>query len=142
MVTDASVHDSGATEGLLEEKDKGEDLYADSAYSGEPQEKIIAGREMNNQVCEKGTRNHPLGKENKKHITVFDIPLGMCRSVENGQVFFPVHPVRDASLTGCRFCMVLLRFTERYIPNGMKSEFTIILNQCLYVVYFACLSSG
>ena len=69
-----------------------------------------------------------IGMENKKHITVFDIPLGMSRSVENGQMFFPAHPVRDASLTGCRFCMVLLRFTERYIPNGMKFEISIILN--------------
>jgi len=47
VVTDASVHDSQATEALLEEKDKGEDFYGDSAYSGEPQEKIIADKEMN-----------------------------------------------------------------------------------------------
>jgi IS5 family transposase len=60
VVTDASVHDSQATEELLDEKDKGEDFYADSAYSGEPQEKIIAGKEMNNKVCEKGARNRPL----------------------------------------------------------------------------------
>jgi IS5 family transposase len=63
MVTDASVHDSQATEELLDEKDKGEDFYADSAYSGEPQEKIIAGKEMNNKVCEKGARNRPLTEE-------------------------------------------------------------------------------
>jgi len=60
IVTDASVHDSQATEGLLDEKDKGEDFYADSAYSGVPQEKIIAAKEMKNKVCEKGSRNHPL----------------------------------------------------------------------------------
>jgi len=60
MVTDASVHDSNATEELLDEKDKGEDFYADSAYSGAPQEKIISDKEMNNKVCEKGVRNHPL----------------------------------------------------------------------------------
>jgi IS5 family transposase len=64
-VTDASVHDSQATDALLDEKDRGEDFYADSAYSGEPQEKIIAGKEMNNQVCEKGVRNHPLSEEQK-----------------------------------------------------------------------------
>ena len=58
MVTDASVHGSQATEGLLEDKNKGEDFYADSVYSGEPQEKImvsehsrtIAGKEMNMNV--------------------------------------------------------------------------------------------
>jgi IS5 family transposase len=66
IATDASVHDSGATGKLLDEKDQGEDFYADSAYSGEPQEKIISGKEMNNRVCEKGTRNHPLTDEQKE----------------------------------------------------------------------------
>ena len=37
---------------------------------------------------------------NKKHITVFDIPLGMCRSVERINAPQKRHPVRDASLTG------------------------------------------
>jgi IS5 family transposase len=69
-VTSASVHDSQATEGLLDENDKGEDFYADSAYSGEPQEKIIAGKEMNNKVCEKGARNHPLTEEQKANNSV------------------------------------------------------------------------
>jgi IS5 family transposase len=63
MVTDASVHDSNATDDLLNEKDAGEDFYADSAYSGAPQEKIIAAKEMNNKVCEKGARNRPLTEE-------------------------------------------------------------------------------
>ena len=64
-VTDASVHDSQVTDELLDENDKGEDFYADSAYSGEPQEKIIAAKEMNNKVCEKGVRNRPLTDEQK-----------------------------------------------------------------------------
>jgi IS5 family transposase len=62
-VTDASVHDSQATDELLDEKDKGEDFYADSAYSGAPQEAIVARKEMINQVCEKGARNKPLTDE-------------------------------------------------------------------------------
>jgi IS5 family transposase len=65
MVTDASVHDSNATEPLLDEKDKGEEFYADSAYSGAPQESIIEGKEMVNQVCEKGVKNRPLTEEQK-----------------------------------------------------------------------------
>jgi IS5 family transposase len=73
-VTDASVHDSQLTEELLDENDKGEDFYlyyvrstkyADSAYSGEPQEVIIAAKEMTNKVCEKGARNRPLTDEQK-----------------------------------------------------------------------------
>jgi IS5 family transposase len=65
MVTDASVHDSNATDILLDERDKDEEFYADSAYSGVPQEAIIAAKEMVNQVCEKGARNRPLTQEQK-----------------------------------------------------------------------------
>jgi IS5 family transposase len=66
-VTDASVHDSQATDDLLDDGDKGEDFYADSAYTGEAQEKIISDKEMNNKVCEKGYRNHPLSDEQKNN---------------------------------------------------------------------------
>jgi len=64
-ITDASVHDSQETEKLLDEKDKNEPLYADSAYSGVPQEQIIADKEMINRVCQKGKRNHPLTQEQR-----------------------------------------------------------------------------
>jgi IS5 family transposase len=64
-VTGASVHDSGATSPLPDEKDRGEAFYADSACTGDPREKIMADREMINQVCEKGCRNRPLSDEQK-----------------------------------------------------------------------------
>lgn len=64
-VTDASVHDSQALDELLTEKDKGQNLYADSAYTGEEQEKVIAKHKMNNKVHEKGYRNKPLTEEQK-----------------------------------------------------------------------------
>ena len=40
-VTDASVHDSQVLDELLSGKDKGQDLHADSAYTGKEQEKVI-----------------------------------------------------------------------------------------------------
>lgn len=64
-VTDASVHDSQPLDNLLTEDDKGQDLHADSAYTGEEQEKIIDKYEMNNKVNEKGYRNKPLTEEQK-----------------------------------------------------------------------------
>lgn len=65
-VTSAKVHDSQVIDNLLDEKDKGEDFYADSAYTGEKQEQVIKGKEMNNLVHEKGTRGKPLTDEQKK----------------------------------------------------------------------------
>ena len=64
-VTDASVHDSQALDDLLTEKDEKQDFYADSAYTGEDQEKVISKYKMKNKVNEKGYRNKPLTDEQK-----------------------------------------------------------------------------
>lgn len=64
-VTDASVHDSQPMDDLLTDKDKGQDLYADSAYTGDEQEKVVNKYEMNNCIHEKGYRNKPLTDEQK-----------------------------------------------------------------------------
>lgn len=65
-VTDASVHDSQALETLLDEKDKGQPLYADSAYTGDEQEASISKVEMINKVHEKGYKNKPLTEQQKE----------------------------------------------------------------------------
>jgi IS5 family transposase len=65
-VTDASVHDSQELDTLLTEEDSGQDLNADSAYTGEHQEKTIAKYGMNGQVNEKGYKNRPLTEEQKE----------------------------------------------------------------------------
>lgn len=65
-VTDASVHDSQEIENLLEEKDKGQGLHADSAYSGEKVKGIVQQYEMKNHIHEKGYRGNPLSEEQKQ----------------------------------------------------------------------------
>lgn len=65
-VTDASVHDSQPLKDLLNKKDKGQPLYADSAYTGEEQEKVIVKVGMINKVHEKGYKNKPLTKRQMK----------------------------------------------------------------------------
>lgn len=59
--TSASVHDTQGFEQLLDESDKGKELYLDAGYVG--QEDIVEKYEMNPIICEKGTRNHPLTEE-------------------------------------------------------------------------------
>lgn len=64
MVTDAAVHDSQACTELLEPTDR--IIYADSAYSSaEIANNLPEGCE--NQICEKGVRNHPLTEEQKEN---------------------------------------------------------------------------
>ena len=56
---------SQATEELLTEKDEGQPFYADSAYTGEEQEKVYKRKKVINKVIEKGCRNKPLSEKQK-----------------------------------------------------------------------------
>jgi len=58
--TDASVHDSQTLDYLLDEKDENQDLWADSAYTGEKQETTIKKYKVKNKVHEKGYKGKPL----------------------------------------------------------------------------------
>ncbi len=64
-VTDASVHDSQVLEDLLDETDRGEEFYADSAYTGKAAEEIYQAKEVVNRVNEKGYKNKPLTEKQK-----------------------------------------------------------------------------
>jgi IS5 family transposase len=68
-VTPASVHDSQVIDNLLNEKDKGEEFYADSAYTGEKQVEVIDKKGMINCVHEKGYKGRPLTDEQKMSNT-------------------------------------------------------------------------
>lgn len=69
-VTDASVHDSQALDDLLEEDDKGQDFHADSAYTGEEQEKTIDKYKLTNKVHEKGHRDYWADQPNIQPVSV------------------------------------------------------------------------
>jgi IS5 family transposase len=60
IVTTANVHDSQPLEQILTEQDKGQPLYADSAYSGEPCNEILVKKEVENKTHIKGYKNKPL----------------------------------------------------------------------------------
>ena len=47
----------------LKDKDEGQPLYADSAYTGEEQEATYKKKNVINKINEKGYRNKPLTKE-------------------------------------------------------------------------------
>ncbi len=66
VVTDASVHDSQTVKDLLDRQDEGQNLYADSAYTGAKQEIIYKDKKVNPKIIEKGYKNKPLTEEQKK----------------------------------------------------------------------------
>ena len=65
-VTSAEVHDSQETEALLDDRDEGQLMYGDSAYRSEEIEAVLAKRKIKSMIHEKGYRNHPLTKTQKK----------------------------------------------------------------------------
>lgn len=67
LVTSASVHDSQPLEQLLDEKDKGQPLHADSAYASEEMEGMVNKVEMINKIHEKGYKNKPLSAVQKEN---------------------------------------------------------------------------
>ena len=68
-VTDASVHDSQVIDNLLDENDRNQELYADSAYTGQKQEQVLSDKGVKNCVHEKGYKGKPLTDEQKKSNT-------------------------------------------------------------------------
>jgi len=66
-VTDASIHDSQEIVNLIDEKDKGKPLFADSAYTGEELHQELLNKEVVLQIHEKGYKNKPLTAEQKEN---------------------------------------------------------------------------
>jgi len=65
-VTSAEVHDSQPTKKLLRKEDKGQELYADSAYIGEPINEMLKGKEIIPQIIERAFKGKPLIDEQKE----------------------------------------------------------------------------
>jgi transposase, IS5 family len=107
VVTDASVHDSQALDDLLDKKDEGQVLHADSAYTGEAQENTIEKYKMKNKVHEKGYRNAPLtdeqknsNKEKSKTRARVEHVFGFMEQSMNGLFIRSVGIVRATGIIG------------------------------------------
>jgi IS5 family transposase len=120
VVTDASVHDSQALDELLEKSDKGQPLYADSAYTGEKQKKVIKKYRLKNKVHEKGYRGSALTEKQKtknnekSRIRVrIEHVFGFMEQSMNGLVVKSVGIVRATGIIGLiNFTYNLFRFEQ------------------------------
>ena len=53
----------------MDEDDRNQELYADSAYTGKKQEQVLSDKGVKNRVHEKGYKGKPLTDEQKKSNT-------------------------------------------------------------------------
>lgn len=65
-VTTANIHDSEMITGLIDKKDKGQKLYADSAYRSDEIERALKKKNIVSKIHEKGYRNKPLTKAQRE----------------------------------------------------------------------------
>jgi transposase, IS5 family len=63
-VTDASVHDSLALDAVTREGDS--ETWVDSGYAGPACEEVLTSKGISGKVCEKGARNKPLTRKQRR----------------------------------------------------------------------------
>ncbi|HVB66203.1 MAG TPA: IS5 family transposase, partial [Candidatus Acidoferrales bacterium] len=108
QVTDASVHDSQPTIGLLDAKDKEQPFYADSAYVGEDLDKQLREqKKVIPQIIEKGFKNKPLteqqitsnNEKSKTRVRVEHI-FGFVENSMNGSYIRSIGMARAKGIIG------------------------------------------
>lgn len=101
-VTDAAVHDSQVFEVLLDqaidEDGNKRAVYADSAYRSQEHEEKLAADNMPSQICEKGTRGHPLTDAQKETNRVKSTVRARVEHVFGAQAQMGGHIVRTIGL--------------------------------------------
>jgi IS5 family transposase len=65
VVTSASVHDSKPTKDLVRDSDSGQELYADSAYIGDPIDSLLKEKGIIPQITERAFKGKPLTDSQK-----------------------------------------------------------------------------
>jgi IS5 family transposase len=67
IVTSAEVHDSQPLEDLIDERDSGQELHADSAYIGDTIDKMLKKKGVTPQIIECTFKGKPLTEEQKEN---------------------------------------------------------------------------
>ena len=69
VVTTACVNDGTMAWELLDERDQGQDLYADKGYAWEDVKEGVALAKMNDRIHKKACKGRPLNEQDKLHNT-------------------------------------------------------------------------
>jgi IS5 family transposase len=81
VVTSAEVHDSQPIEQLVEEKDSGQEVHADSAYMCQHIEKILREKGIIPQIIERALKGKPLTDEQKENNRIKSKVRCLCEHV-------------------------------------------------------------
>ena len=105
QVTTASVHDSQVFESILDQTtivdqdtNQKRPIYADSAYRSVEKEEFLELKNIASNICEKGTKNHPLTEEQKSSNTQKSKVRSRVEHIFGAQDHFGGHFVRTIGM--------------------------------------------
>lgn len=125
VVTTASPHDSKMFPDLLDESDRGQVTFADSAYVG--QEETLQKYGLKDEICEKGYRGNPLTDEqrdeNRKKSVIRSRIEHVFGFMEGAMHGLTVRTIGIARATAHIFlkCLTYNMFRyEQFVRNGIR----------------------
>ena len=125
IVTTASPHDSKMFPDLMDESDRGQAIFADSAYVG--QEETLEKYGLKDEICEKGYRGKPLTneqrEENRKKSTIRSRVENVFGFMEGAMHGLTVRTIGIARATSHIFlkCLTYNMFRyEQFVRNGIR----------------------
>ncbi|BBJ24231.1 hypothetical protein W01_21580 [Candidatus Nitrotoga sp. AM1P] len=140
-VTDAAVHDSQVFEVLLDQtidKDgKKRAVYADSAYRSRGHEEKLAADNMPSQICEKGTRGHPLTDAQKETNRVKSKVRARVEHVFGAQTQMGGHIVHTIGLRRAQVKIGMMN-----LVYNMKRLVQLIVRDTKASIRAACVANG
>ena len=125
VVTTASPHDSKMFPDLMDESDRGQVTFADSAYVG--QEETLKKYNLKDEICEKGYRGKPLTEEqreeNRKKSVIRSRVEHVFGFMEGAMHGLTVRTIGIARSTAHIFlkCLTYNMFRyEQFVRNGIR----------------------
>ena len=125
VVTTASPHDSKMFPDLMDESDRGQVTFADSAYVG--QEETLQKYGLKDEICEKGYRGNPLTdeqrEENRKKSKIRSRLEHVFGFMEGAMHGLTVRTIGIARATASIFlkCLTYKMFLyEQFVRNGIR----------------------
>lgn len=127
VTTDASVHDSRATEMLVNEDDNGQPFSGDSAYIGPAVKKILRKHNMKDRIIKRNTkgkkiskRQDTINKKNSKTRVRVEHVFGFCEQSLNGMYSRAVGFKRNAAFNTLTNLVYNMARYEQIMRLGMK----------------------
>ena len=127
VTTDAAVHDSQPVKDLVDEKDRGQDLLADSAYIGKGVKRVMRKFQMKDKVIKRNTRGkkiskwqETINKKNSKLRVRVEHVFGFCEQSLHGMFSRAIGFARNAAFNTFTNLVYNLNRYEQVLRLGMN----------------------